>query len=178
MKSRLFVLSLVAILTITLLGTSLLVLAPSNADVIKSVDSLAMFQGTKFNAHYRAPNIEQVETLLERAGISLTNPESRTQAVQRFMQKWAERNPTTPNPQKLQELLEREREGEEKLVHEITGEILSGVANMDPLLEMYEPGKARTTPVLKIPSGRIVDADLRISVPEMRTRIRGMAEDN
>lgn len=73
---------------------------------------------------------------------------------------------------------EREREGEEKLVHEITGEILSGVANMDPLLEMYEPGKARTTPVLKIPSGRIVDADLRISVPEMRTRIRGMAEDN
>jgi len=112
MKSRLFVLSLVAILIITLLGTSALVLAPSNADVIKSVDSLAMFQGTKFNAHYRAPKIEQVETLLERAGVSLTNPESRTQAVQRFMQKWAERNPTTPNPQKLQKLLERERGGE------------------------------------------------------------------
>ena len=73
---------------------------------------------------------------------------------------------------------ETDRQGEEDLVHEITGEILSGVANMDSLLQMYEAGKPRTTPVLKISSGRNINADLRISVPEVRPRIRAMAEDH
>jgi immune inhibitor A len=112
MNSRLFVLSLVAILTITLLGYSPLAQIATTNDVITSVDSLAMFQATKFNAHYVAPKIEQIETLLEREGIPLTNSDLRAQAVQRFQEKWAERNPTTPNPEKLQKLLEKERQGE------------------------------------------------------------------
>ena len=76
-----------------------------------TVESLGMFSVSKWTVHYRAPNIEQIETLLEREGIPLTSPEARAQAVQAFRQKWAERNPTTPNPEKLQELLEKERQG-------------------------------------------------------------------
>ena len=112
MKNRFFVLSLVAMLTIALLGYSPFAQTPSTTDVIKSVDSLTMFQATKFNAHYRAPNIEQIELLLEREGIPLAKPDLRAQAVQRFQEKWAERNPTTPNPEKLQRLLEKERQRE------------------------------------------------------------------
>ena len=111
MKNKLFVLCLVAILTITLLGSSSVAQIPSTNDMVKSVESLAMFQATKFNAHYRAPNTEQIETLLEREGIPLAGPEARAQAVQVFRQMWAERNPTTPNPEKLQKLLKKEREG-------------------------------------------------------------------
>ena len=70
-----------------------------------------MFSVSKWTVHYRAPNIEQIETLLEREGIPLPGPEARTQAVQVFRQKWAERNPTTPNPEKLRKLLEKERQG-------------------------------------------------------------------
>jgi hypothetical protein len=73
---------------------------------------------------------------------------------------------------------ETERQGEEDLVHEITGEILSGVASIDSLLEMYESGRPRKTPVLNIPSRRNIHADLRISVPELRPRIRAMAENH
>jgi len=39
-------------------------------------------------------------------------PEAKAQAVQVFRQKWAERNPTTPNPEKCAALLEKERKGE------------------------------------------------------------------
>jgi len=111
MKNKLFVLCLVAILTITLVGSSSAAQTPSTNDLAKSVESLPMFQVTKFNAHYRAPNVDQIEMLLEREGISLAGASRRTLAVQRFQEQWAERNPTTPNPEKLRKLLERERGG-------------------------------------------------------------------
>jgi immune inhibitor A len=116
MKNKLFVLCLVAILTVSLLGASSAAQTPSTNDVVKGVQSLAMFQATKFNAHYRAPNIEQIETLLEQEGIPMTSPEARTMAVQTFRSEWAERNPTTPNPEKLQKLLEKERLGGMRLM--------------------------------------------------------------
>ena len=71
MKNKLFVLCLVAILTITLLGSSSAAQTPSTNDLVKSVESLPMFQATKFDAHYRAPNTDQIETLLEQEGIPL-----------------------------------------------------------------------------------------------------------
>ena len=111
MKNKLFVLCLVAILTITLLGSSSAAQISSTNDLVKSVESLPMFQATKFDAHYRAPNTDQIETLLEQEGIPLAGPEARAQAVQVFRQMWAERNPTTPEPKKLQKLLEKERQG-------------------------------------------------------------------
>jgi immune inhibitor A len=77
----------------------------------KSVESLPLFGATKFDAHYRAPNVEQIELLLEDQGISLAGPEARAYAVKVFQQEWAERNPTTPNPEKLRKLLEKERKG-------------------------------------------------------------------
>jgi immune inhibitor A len=112
MKNRPLVLSLVAILTVTLLGSSSFAQLPANQDVVQAVDALAMFQGGKFNAHYRAPNVDQIDTLLAREGISLNTPLRKNVAAQRFMEKWAQRNPTTPNPLKLQQLLDRERRGQ------------------------------------------------------------------
>src|SRR5512144_1024769 len=122
MKSRLLAVSLVTVLTITLLGTSPLALVASTTDVIKSVDSLAMFQATKFNAHYRAPNTDQIETLLEEAGIPLNNPGAKLGAMQRFQQEWAKRNPTTPNPKKLEKLLDNERRGDLQAMAEVAAE--------------------------------------------------------
>jgi immune inhibitor A len=78
---------------------------------VKSVESLGMFSVSKWTVHYRAPNVEQIETLLEREGIPLAGPEARAHAVQQFRHKWAERNPTTPNPEKFRALMEKERQG-------------------------------------------------------------------
>ena len=77
----------------------------------KGVEDLGIFRAPKFDVHYRAPNIEQMEMLLEQEGIPLTGPGVKAQAVQMFRKKWAERNPTTPNPEKLRRLLEKERLG-------------------------------------------------------------------
>jgi immune inhibitor A len=109
-RMRLVVLFSVVAL-VTSLGASATVPTTSGADVAKSVASLLIFQGTKYDAHYRAPNTDQIDNLLEQAGIALPTPALRAQAERVFRQKWAERNPTTPNPKKLQELLDKERQG-------------------------------------------------------------------
>jgi immune inhibitor A len=114
MKNKLFAIFLIAILSITLLGVAS-PYSPKTGDVVKSVQSLPMFS-EKFDAHYRAPNTDQVETLLEEQGIPLAGAEMKTMAVQAFWQKWIERNPTTPNPKKLQELLDKERGGNVSLM--------------------------------------------------------------
>ena len=51
MKSKLFVFFLVAILTITLVGSSTFAQDPSMDDIGKSVELLDMFQATKFDVH-------------------------------------------------------------------------------------------------------------------------------
>jgi hypothetical protein len=73
---------------------------------------------------------------------------------------------------------EAERQSEEDLVHAITGEILTGVDNMDSLLQAYDPRTRRTNPVQNLLSGRSLDADLRVSMPSVRPQIRGMAENH
>jgi immune inhibitor A len=93
--------------------------------VAKTVDSLGMFSVPKWTVHYRAPNTDQIETLLEREGIPLAGPEARAQAVQAFQKKWAERNPTTPNPKKLQKLLEEERQGNPGATEAVQPQIMS-----------------------------------------------------
>jgi hypothetical protein len=52
MKNKFFVLCLVGILTISLLGVSS-AQAPSAGDMVKSIQSLAMFKVSKFNEHLR-----------------------------------------------------------------------------------------------------------------------------
>jgi immune inhibitor A len=85
----------------------------TSIDVVQQVSSLKMFQATKYTVHYRAPNTDQIETLLEEQGISLANasPQAKQAAVQTFREKWAERNPSTPNPEKLRNLEDKERKG-------------------------------------------------------------------
>ncbi len=112
MNNKLFAFCLI----FTLVFTQLIALPTqiqTTADLVKQVQSLGMFQATKYTVHYRAPNIEQIESLLEQQGIPLAkaSPEMRQAAVKEFRRLWAERNPTTPEPQKLQKLLEKERQG-------------------------------------------------------------------
>jgi len=111
MKKKILTLCLIAILTVTSLGLAYTPQA-ATVDVVKSVQSLGMFSVSKWSAHYRAPSIEQIETLLEREGIAIGDTEAMAQAVQTFKNEWAKRNPTTPNPEKYQKLLEAERLGE------------------------------------------------------------------
>jgi immune inhibitor A len=109
MKNKFFGLALAAILTITLMGSFPVAQTSSTIDIVKSVQSLGMFQTTKFSAHYRAPNTDQIEIFLEEHGIPLGSPEAIAQAVKTFQTEWAKRNPTTPNPEKFAALLARER---------------------------------------------------------------------
>jgi immune inhibitor A len=112
MNMKRFAFCLIFFLVITPLASFPTQSAP--ADLVQQVRSLGMFQAPKFSVHYRVPNIEQVETLLEEQGIPLagSSPEMRQAAIQEFRRLWVERNPTTPNPEKLRALMEKERQGE------------------------------------------------------------------
>jgi len=109
-RFKLLLLSLVLALVMVASLTPAMTAAP--ADIGLAVKSLGMFSASKWTAHYQAPSDEQIDLLLEDQGISLTGPEARAQAVQVFRQEWAKRNPTTPNPKKLQKLLKKERQGQ------------------------------------------------------------------
>jgi immune inhibitor A len=113
MKARMF--TCCRILAILAMMVAILVVIPVSAaptpPVAKTVESLGMFSVPKWTEHYRAPNIEQIETLLTELGVPMPDAQAREAAVAAFRQKWAERNPTTPNPAKLQKLLEKERQG-------------------------------------------------------------------
>jgi hypothetical protein len=102
--------SLVLALLVAASMVATMTAAPAT-DVGSAVSSLGMFSGAKWTAHYRAPSDEQIELLLEDQGISLAGPQARAKAVQVFREKWAERNPTTPNPKRLETLLKNERRG-------------------------------------------------------------------
>jgi len=110
MSKRLF-----ALYTILTLVTSLLVVlaaTPRAASEARSVQSLAMFHATKFDGHYRVPHVAEIERVLREEGVLLPGAdEAEVEAtIQAFMQEWGKRNPTTPNPVKLRELLANERQ--------------------------------------------------------------------
>jgi immune inhibitor A len=77
-----------------------------------TVDSLSMFRAPKFDAHYRMPNTDQIGLLLKKKAVLLDGSQATERALQDFRRAWIKRNPTTVNPQKLRELLERERSAE------------------------------------------------------------------
>lgn len=114
MKNKLFVLCFVVILTVSLVGSSSITQSPSTNDIVKNVESLGMFQTTKFDAHYRVPRDEIIEQMLgDLKVVQPSTPPSQIQGlVQQFRAEFIQRNPTTPNPKKLQKLLEKERKGE------------------------------------------------------------------
>ena len=108
MKTKIF-----ALVGIVALMSSLLLIASTGPVSIeaRSVESLTMFQATKFDGHYRVPNTAEIERLLHEEGILLDNasPSQVEIAVQTFMEEWLKHNPTTPNPGKLRKLLAAER---------------------------------------------------------------------
>jgi len=83
-----------------------------NADPGK-VAEMGMFQAKKFGAHYRVPRDVDMERMLEQAKLlpATASPEERQAMIQAFRAEFVKRNPTTPNPAKLRELLKNEKEG-------------------------------------------------------------------
>ena len=112
MNKKLFALCLTTILAITLLGVPSPKYLPANS-VAKSVESLGMFQGTKFNAHYRVPRDVDIQRILEEKGVLMpgAGPDQVQIATQEFKREWLAQNPDTPNPGKLRKLLNQERKG-------------------------------------------------------------------
>jgi immune inhibitor A len=110
-KTKLLCSFLLALLLVAAVASLTPAMTTAPADVGASVKALGMFSASKWTAHYRAPSDEQIGVLLEDEGIPLAGPEARSQAIQVFRQEWGKRNPTTPNPQKLQKLVTAERLG-------------------------------------------------------------------
>ena len=97
----------VAVLTMAMLPA-----ASSAAPAIaKDTGSASIFSADKFDAHYVAPRDDVIEDILMQEMILLpgSSPAVRSQAVQKWRQAFIERNPTTPYPDKLQKLLDKER---------------------------------------------------------------------
>jgi immune inhibitor A len=99
---------------LTLLTTLVMTLPAASGPAVapaRDVESLVMFRATKFDAHYRVPNEAQIESILRENRTLL--PGARVAQVQAavrgFMQEWIKRNPTTPNPDKLRQLIENEK---------------------------------------------------------------------
>jgi immune inhibitor A len=127
------------VLTLLVVASLMPAMTAAPADIGHAVKSLGMFSDSKWTAHYRAPSVEQIELLLQDQGIPLPGPAAKARAVQVFRQKWAERNPTTPNPKKLQELLKNERRGKPGL--EPTTQIMSLAVPVEfPNSDTFDPG--------------------------------------
>jgi immune inhibitor A len=101
------VLFVVAALTMALLPAA----QPMTSADAKDTKSLSILGAGKFEAHYVAPRDDVIEDILMEEGILLPGSDAATRraAVGQYRQAFIERNPTTPNPQKLQALLDKER---------------------------------------------------------------------
>jgi immune inhibitor A len=109
-KRRLVLSSLALALLMIVSVVPAMVAAPAT-DIGSAVRSIGMFSDAKWTAHYVTPSDEQIEQLVEDEGIPLVGSEAKASAVQAFRQEWAQRNPTTPNPKKLESLKKNERKG-------------------------------------------------------------------
>lgn len=116
MRTKLICILGIMILAFTLPGISL---TPGQASA-KSVSDLAIFKAAKFDAHYRVPNEAQIELMLKDEGIiSPADAGQNVRAhVQAFMKEWVKRNPSTPNPQKLESLLKFEKLAKQLAKHQ------------------------------------------------------------
>lgn len=104
--------------TLTTVGSILMLLvlvattAGSPAVVARQQkDAQPMAAVTKFDAHYRVPNEAAIPMLLEQEGFSLSglNTSQRAAAVKTYQDDFNAKNPDTPNPEKLRELLKKEQ---------------------------------------------------------------------
>jgi immune inhibitor A len=112
MKKKIVIVIAVVALALAAGLVPALTAASGTTDIETAVKSLGMFSDGKWTQHLRVPRDDQVVRLLEEEGIPLQTEEQKRYGVELFRQEWALRNPTTPNPEKLEELLEAERVGE------------------------------------------------------------------
>jgi immune inhibitor A len=130
---------LLAVVLAVLVAASLtLAVAKPAPDAGKQVSDIGMFGAGKWTEHYRVPSEAQIELILADEGISLKGADARAKAMEAFRQEWAERNPTTPNPKKLQELLENERAGEPGLKGMTDFKSLTVPMEFDPAEETFD----------------------------------------
>jgi immune inhibitor A len=103
--------ALIAVIVVAVVATSVaLASQPTAADVTAAVKALPIFSQSKFPAHLVVPKDAVVENMLIEKGIPLKGA-LKSQAIQTFRQEWAKRNPTTPNPHKLEQILHNEQAG-------------------------------------------------------------------
>ena len=97
----------VAVLALAMLPAA----SSARAAIPTDTGSASIFGAGKFDAHYVAPRDDVIEDILMQEMILLpgSSPAARSQAIQKWRQAFIERNPTTPYPDKLQKLLDKER---------------------------------------------------------------------
>jgi immune inhibitor A len=107
MRKKIIEYFVVSIMVIALLAV------PATTNQARSVESMTMFQASKFDAHYRVPNTGGVERILQAERVILPEDSSggTDDAVQTFMEEFIKRNPTTPNPEKFKALMSGEKGG-------------------------------------------------------------------
>ena len=107
--------ALVAIIVVAVVTSVALASRPDSTDVTAAVKALPIFSDAKFVAHLVVPQDADIENILAEKGIPMKGA-LKAQALQAFRQEWAKRNPTTPNPGKLEKLVKNERLGSPQAV--------------------------------------------------------------
>jgi hypothetical protein len=83
MKRKVF-----SVLSVVVLLSSLLAASPVSTGPVlpaaKSIQSLAMFQAAKFDAHYRVPRDESIEQMLDRKSTRLNSSHHTTTTLSRM----------------------------------------------------------------------------------------------
>jgi immune inhibitor A len=131
--------ALIAVIVVAVAITSVaLASGPDAADVTAQVKGLPMFSEGKFAQHLVVPKDDAVEDILADFKIPMKG-NLKAQAIQAFRQEWAKRNPTTPNPHKLEKILHNEQAGSP--VQVTTSQFMSlAVAVEFPAAEETFPG--------------------------------------
>lgn len=111
MHKKLLTLAFILVLVTSLCGSAPAGLKATSG---RSVKDLSLFQAAKFDAHLVVPKEGAIINLLKEEAVL---PEDATQmqtqsAVQDFLEEFVERNPETPNPEKLRKLLNKEVKGQ------------------------------------------------------------------
>lgn len=80
------------------------------AAATRSVSDMSVLRGTKFDAHYRVPNEAAINTMLEEEQVLLpgASGEAKAAGMAEFLRQFHMKNPDTPTPYKLKELLDFE----------------------------------------------------------------------
>jgi immune inhibitor A len=104
--------ALLAVVIVAVAVTSVALAAkPDAAEVTAAVKALPLFSQAKFQAHLVVPKDSDIVSVLDEYGISLKSGTVKAEALKAFRKEFVKRNPSTPNPLKLEKLVKAEDAG-------------------------------------------------------------------